>query len=115
METKVSFSALNEIMPFTPETFERSYNAAGPGTKAEIDSAVELFARCIVNAGTLLAPSRIVLVGKLFRAPALRDRLINACSELDGAYSNRRIFYTALYGRESYIGPAAVFAQKKLG
>ena len=114
LETRASYSALNEIMPFTPGDFERSYEAADPEVRARIDSAIKLFARCIVNSGILIAPNRIVLVGKLFKDPGLRSKLIDTCSSFDSVYSSKRIFYTALAGRESYVGPAAVFAQKKL-
>ena len=114
LETKVSYNALNAIMPFAPEDFESSYSNADPKTRSEVDSAIDLFARCIVNAGTLIAPSRIVLVGRLFKNRILRDKLISACSDLDSAYGDKRIFYTALSDRQSYVGPAAVFAQKML-
>jgi predicted NBD/HSP70 family sugar kinase len=114
METYVSFSALNEIMPFAPDEFESAYLAADSQTRARIDTAIDLFARCIVNTGTLIAPSRIILAGNMFKGPAIREKLIKACTVLDGTYNAESIIYTPLSGREAYVGPAAIFAQKKL-
>ena len=114
LETYVSYSALNKIMPFEPDDFERSYLVADELTRSKIDAAMELFARCIVNTGTLIAPSRIILAGKLFKGQHIREKLINACTALDGTYNAESILYTPLSGSEAYIGPVAVFAQKKL-
>lgn len=111
LETRVSRSALNAIMPFTPETFYNCYSEADQKTREKIDSAIRLFARCIVNAGTLLSPKRIVLAGKLFSIPMLRTMVIGACSNLDPTFNANRVVYTTLSSREAYVGPAAVFTR----
>jgi hypothetical protein len=50
----------------------------------------------------------------MFNGPAIREKLIKACTVLDGTYNAESIIYTPLSGREAYVGPAAIFAQKKL-
>lgn len=114
LETKTSYKALNEIMPFDIETFEESYDKADAKTKKRIDEAIDLFARCIVNAATIIAPRRIILYGKLFRNKTLRDRVIEACSAYDPAYGPKRMLHTSLSASEGYIGPAAVYVQDRL-
>ena len=112
LETKVSYKALHEILPFTPETFSDAYLSAGSEERKALDQAIELFARCIVNAGALIAPKRIVLCGPLFDNTVIRMKLTACCEAFDPAYNSRRIVHTALEGKESYIGPAAVYIQK---
>ena len=109
LETMLSYSALNEIMSFTPEDFEDAYKNSSLMVQSKIDSAIELFARCIVNAGTLVAPNRIILAGSLFMSCFIREKLISACSSYDPAYNPGRIYYTTLSDKENYIGPVAVY------
>ena len=114
LETEVSYRALRKGLDFAPEEFGERYEAAGEEERAFIDSAIDLFARSIVNAATLVAPSRIILAGNLFMSPVIREKLIRSCSSYDRAFSEKRILYTTLSGREGYAGPAAVFAMQKL-
>lgn len=115
LETRLSYRALSEIMHFDLETsFDEAWEAASPETKEQIDEAIDLFARSIVNTGTILAPGRIVLFGGLTGIKSLRDKLIEACKVYDPAYDEDRIIHTTLTGMESYIGPAAVYARQKL-
>ena len=114
LETEVSYYALREKLEFTLDDLGEKYKNASADVKAYIDSAIDLFARCIVNAGTLIAPNRIVLAGGMFRSTVIREALIKACSCYDSAYNEKRIIYTTLHGREGYVGPAAVYASKKL-
>lgn len=114
LETKVSVGAMNRILPFTPGSFAEAYERADGDTKRRFDEAVDLFARSIVNAGTVLAPDRIVLSGSLFRSPALREKFIRACAAYDGAYGGNRIVYTSLGSYEPYAGPVAVYLKDAL-
>jgi predicted NBD/HSP70 family sugar kinase len=114
LETMVSADALNRILPFTPGTFASAYEHADEATKRRFDEAVDLFARSIVNAGTILAPDRIILAGNLFRNPTLRSMFIRACAAYDGAYDESRIIYTTLGSYEPYAGPAAVYLKSVL-
>ena len=109
LETKLSYSALKQIVEFSPDTFGMAYESSSPDIRARIDEAIDLFARSIVNTGTILAPNRFVLSGSLFRSNLIREKLINACKAYDPAYHEKRILYTTLSDRESYIGPAAVY------
>lgn len=113
LETKISYSALNEIMPFDPENFEENYDKASEDVKKQIAEAIDLFARSIVNTATIIAPRRIILFGKLFANETLRKKLIDACSAYDPAYGTKRIFHTTLSANEGFIGPAAVYVQDR--
>ncbi len=97
LETVVSAAALRE---------------AGDG--GEKRRAIGQFARSIVNAGTILAPNRIVLFGSLSGDDALRNELIRACASVDPSYGEGRIVHTSLSDKESYIGPAALYTMDKL-
>lgn len=96
LETKVSTKALKACK-----------------TKEERRKAVRLFARSIVNAGTILAPGRIILFGSLSEDEELRAELISGCAAYDPAYNEQRILHSILSGKESYIGPAAVYTRFK--
>ncbi len=114
LETKVSVDALNRILPFTPGTFASAYDHADSNVKRRFDEAIRLFARSIVNAGTVLAPDRIVLAGSLFRSPALRELFRKECAAFDDAYGEDRVVYSSLGSYEPYAGPAAVYLKKIL-
>jgi len=114
LETKVSVGALNRILPFTPGTFASAYERADSDTKRRFDEAISLFARSVVNAGTVLAPERIVLAGSLFRIPTLRELFLKACAAYDSTYDGTRVAYSALGPYEPYAGPAAVYLRSVL-
>lgn len=77
-------------------------------------AAVDTFARSVVNAGTLLAPDRIVLFGSLTNDPLLREEVIRSCRSYAPSFDERRIVPTALAGKEKYIGPSALFTMRKM-
>jgi len=87
------------------------YRAEQQGGRQE---AVDQFARCIVNAGTILAPDRIVLFGNLASNPVLREAVISSCKAYAPSFDGHRILHTALGGKEHYIGPSALFTMKKI-
>lgn len=82
----------------------------------EIDTktAIDIFARAIVNAGTILVPNRIVLFGNMIKREELIDELIGACQSYDPSFGERRIVRTSLSSKEHYIGPASLYTMKKL-
>ena len=111
LETKVSYRALRSLIPgFTPETFDECYASAPADVKKQIDEAIDLFARSIVNTGTIIAPKLIVLFGKMFRIDSVRNRLIESCSAFDPTFNGKRILHTTLSDRESFVGPAAAYS-----
>ena len=77
--------------------------------KEKLDYFLDLFARAIVNTCSIIAPNRIILSGPLFADKSMRDQLIAMCRDYDPSYNEKRIFYTTLSGKESYIGPVAVY------
>ncbi len=109
LETKVSRRALNEIVPFESEAFAGVFEESEGRTRQRLQEAVDLFARAIVNAATVMAPNRIVLCGSLFSDERIRRRVIEACRAYDHGFSDERILYTELYEKQGFIGPAAVY------
>lgn len=97
LETIVSADALSQL-----------------GTEEEKQAVIDVFARAIVNSGTILAPNRIVLYGALSDQDALREELIRGCAAYDPSFGEKRILHSSLIGKESYIGPVALYAQTKL-
>ena len=112
LETMLSYSALKEISEFDPDDFGSAYSSSSGSVKKAFDEAIDLFARSIVNAGTIIAPNRIILSGSLFKDEVIRNVLIDCCKKYDSAYNEKRICYTALSSCESYIGPVAVYVSE---
>lgn len=115
LETEVSYYTLSKHLDFEPDSFGSSYEAADEETRAYIDSAIDLFARCVVNSGTIIAPSHIVLAGRLFSSSIIRSRLIDACRSYDSSCDPEFILHSPLAARDGFVGPAAVYVQKLLG
>lgn len=77
-------------------------------TAGAYSHAVDVLAREIVNAMTLLAPHRVILYGPLLISADVREDLIHACMQYDPGLQQERFLFSALSDREDYIGPAAV-------
>ena len=75
---------------------------------------IDLFARVIINCMTVLAPSKVVLCGPMFKSEFLRERVIEGCSYYDAGYNSENIIHTALADQEYYIGGAALCAKDLL-
>ncbi|WP_024865104.1 ROK family transcriptional regulator [Butyrivibrio sp. FCS014] len=114
LETLLSYKELQKTARFLPENFGKVYEESKGAVRKSFDNAIDLFARSIVNTGTIIAPNRIVLSGSLFGSAVVRDKLIECCKEYDPAYNENRICYTALSDKESYIGPVAVYLERYL-
>lgn len=80
----------------------------------EKHKAINTFARAIVNAGTILAPKRIVLYGGLAEDEALRNELISECASYASSFGSNRILYTSLSDRGRHIGPASVYSMHRM-
>ncbi len=114
LETKISYTALRNIMNFNPDTFESDYLNSNLETKKRIDEIISLLARTIVNSGVLFFPKYIILEGSLFSNKIIRNKLIEYCKSFDQEYDENRILFSELYNQEEYIGLAAVFVNKFL-
>lgn len=101
LETLVCEQALCEAFPGILTRSE------GGWEEARLAEVVDLFARSIVNSATILAPDRVILYGKLFANAWLRKRVVAACAAYDEEWDERRVVYSRLAEKESYIGPAA--------
>lgn len=115
LETKVSLSALNKIVTFEEDDFGKVYKeASGTAAKEQLDDAIDIFARSIVNSATIMAPNRIVLTGSLFASATVREAFIAACLSYDSGFNANRIIYSELAKKASYIGPVAICAKMQL-
>lgn len=114
LETKVSLSALQRDIKGLTQDNLGSYLRNGTKEEQEIVwNAIDLFAQTIVNSVTILAPNRVILFGKLFRAKAVRDAFIACCGNYASDYGNR-ILYSELAEKEDYIGAVAIFILEHL-
>lgn len=111
LETVVSYSALQELMSFKPEDFGHAFMNATKEIKYELRKRMGLFARCIVNTGTMFVPDKIILCGKLFASEIIRNEMVLACVKFDPGYGVDKTVYTSLADQEGYIGPVAVYAE----
>ena len=109
LETLLSYKALSKQFKFKIQSFGELALAGPKENREKIEDLIDIFAQCIVNTCTIIAPNRIILSGSLFTDKVIRELLITACSKYDGAYNSSRICYTTLYNKESYIGPVAAF------
>jgi predicted NBD/HSP70 family sugar kinase len=115
LETEVSYYTLSKRLEFETDAFGQAYEAADEDTRAYIDSAIDLFARCVVNSSTIIAPNHIVLEGRLFDSGIIRSRLISACRSYDKSCGEEYILHSPLASRDGFVGPAAVYVQKLFG
>ena len=109
LQTKVSYSALNKITPFTPETFGEAL-----AKEEKLKDAMDLFARSIVNAITIVSPDFVILCGSLFQQETVRKELVKMCKYYDETIDENKILYTGFKEKENYIGAVATFVQNAM-
>ena len=114
LETVASYYALQRTLQFAPDKFEEAFLKADEKVQEEIREKIDLFARCLLNTATIIAPDRIILCGKLFRGEAIRNELIASFKKHAPTSAYERLTYTVLADEEGYIGPVAVFAENIL-
>ena len=109
LETKVSYGALLKIASFTPETFGETLER-----EPKLKESMDIFARSVVNAITIVSPDYVILCGYLFGQAKVREELIRMCKSYDETIDEKKILYTAFGQKEHYIGPVAVFVQNAM-
>lgn len=107
LETKVSYQALSKICKFTLDNFGEVL-----AKEEKLQDAMDLFARCIVNAITIVSPNQVILCGSLFRDENVRKGLIKNCKYYDETIDENRILYTGFEEKENYIGPVANYLRE---
>lgn len=117
LETRVSYQALSQILPFEMEEFGEVYENLKRQEPQSValqkwEEAMDLFARTIVNSVTVLAPSRVILYGKMFADEGVRARIIANCEAYAGKDFGSQVLYTTLADKEDYIGPVAVYLKR---
>lgn len=115
LETRASRQAIRELLPklqLEPESFSTIVFA--PKEEEILGEILDLFSRTIVNSATILAPNRVVLYGKMFENPWLRENLIARCGSYDEGFSEGRVLYSGLAVKEDYIGPVALFISDQI-
>ena len=135
LETKISYNAIKKEITaaFSKEAMPKLYallsgnpdnlsSDVPPDFFEDCDKAlmdimsakIDLFAMVIINCMTILSPNRVVLCGPMFKSPAIRKRVIQACTYYDADYNSENIIHTALADKESYIGASALCAEEVL-
>lgn len=76
-------------------------------TEEELDEAINLFARTIVNAITVTGPDCVVLYGGMIKQKEVKDKLIQACKKIDASCNENYILASNLIEIEDYVGPVA--------
>ena len=106
LETKISLKAMQKKRKFDVNDFGSVYR--------DFDYEIDLFARTLVNAMSILEPDRVVLFGRLFSDDGVRDSFVKCCEKYFRKFNNKRILYTPLADREEYIGPVATYIERKI-
>lgn len=106
LETRLAGQVLQKRFPGFPEQ-------VAADQEEQLQLEIDLFARTLVNAATILLPEKIILYGGLFGHAWLRQALIDACGRYDPRFGEEYICYSELSAREAYIGPVA-FCIKEL-
>ena len=114
LETVVSYAALQEQLSFKEGGLLKAYEKAEAVKQKNVEEALDLFARSIVNTVTVLAPDRVILSGFMFREEAVRSLLLVKIGEYDAALAAHRVLYTELSDCEDYIGPVAYYVNTVL-
>lgn len=74
----------------------------------EYEQAILLFAQTIVNAVSLIRPSKVIFYGRLFDDIKNQENLLKQCIFLDSDYGKENLIKSKLSEKESYIGPIAL-------
>lgn len=107
LETRVAGQVLQRRFPGFPERVREEQ-------KLQLQEEIDLFARTLVNAATILLPEKVILYGRLFGHAWLRQELTAACGRYDPRFDEDYIRYSELSAREAYIGPVAFFIKEEI-
>ncbi len=107
LENKVSLESLRKIDDFSPDTFYLHC------TEEKYSPVFDALSTAVVNAASLLRPDAIVIYGDLCQEEAVSDCLIHACLAKD-AGTGKIMYHSSLLEKENYIGPAAVYIERRL-
>lgn len=115
LETRVSINALNRITKFEKEDFYEVYKNSSGLVRNRFDEAIDIFARCIANAMTMLAPENVLLSGYLFKEKEIQNIMIKACKKYLVSIEKSKIMANNLIDREDYIGPVGTYLFQVIG
>lgn len=101
-------STEGDVSRITARTLAQWYDREDPGMWAVMDGAVDLMARTVINAITLLSPEQVILYGYMFDLPGVQERFRELCAQYDGSYPQNYIQKSGLSGKLDYIGPLAL-------
>lgn len=103
-----------DIRNLTEDNIEELLLCGDEKVVGMMEELIDLFARCIVNSGTILAPNKVVLCGSVFKNDVIRKKVIESCNYYDYKYNSKSISLSKLAECEEYIGPVAVVVNDKL-
>ncbi len=111
LETVVSENAITEAVGKTL-TAAQITESGDPEIRAIMDHKLDTVALALVNTATILNARKIVLFGSMFKSESIRERLVRQCLRYDPNLSENSIRESSLNSKNSYIGAAAICAEK---
>lgn len=97
-----------DLEGISAHNFTACLESDDPGMWEIVDQDADLLARSVCNVITMLAPDQVIIYGKLFDQPHLRERFLDTCAQVDGSYDKGYIILSELSEKIDYIGPLAV-------
>ncbi len=110
LETVASAKAMNEEAGGMP--FEEMVKSKDEDIINLIDQKINVVALALTNTATILNAKRIVLFGSIFESKSIEEKLIRQCGRYIADFNSSAIAKGSLADKSSYIGAAAVSAQR---
>lgn len=97
-----------DLSAINAKNFTRFLSLNEPAMWEILERDLGMLARSVCNAITMLAPDQVIIYGKLFDQPPLRERFMSICRQIDPQYNESYILLSELDRKSDYIGPLAV-------
>ena len=110
LETVASAKAMSEEASGMP--FEEMVNSTDENIINLIDAKINTVSLALTNTATILNAKRIVLFGSIFESEMIAQKLIRQCGRYNADFNSSAIAKGSLADKSSYIGAAAISAQK---
>ncbi len=101
-----------DVTQIRARNMEEWIQVKDPGMWKVLDGIIELVARNVCHALTLLAPEALILYGQVFSVPQVWERFLRFCKEYDRSYDESYITMSELSEQIEYIGPLAIIVNQ---
>lgn len=101
-----------DLSAISAQNFTRFLQLNDPVMWQVIDTNVEMLARSVCNAITMLAPDQVIVYGKLFEQPSLMERFMAHCGKIDEQYVKDYITRSKLSDKIDFAGPLALVVNR---